>query len=828
MKTRILHSIILFFLILGSPLLGQDKIFPETQLSPVESGQSNLLGTVTDKNGIPLEGVYIHNISNKKIAHTDHHGNFLIHANPLDEIEFKFDGFQSIIHLVTAIDIQNKLKIALPGQINDISEIRIINKRMEHFDVGTLPPIRGVQITTGTNAVIELENSSGAKSTANPREMFAKIPGLNIWESDGAGIQIGIGGRGLSPNRAANFNTRQNGYDISADALGYPESYYTPPFEALKSIEITRGSASLQFGTQFGGLLNFIIREAPTTTPLEITSRTTIGKYGYFGTFNRIAGTENKLSYQVYHQYKSGNGYRANSNFNQTQLFGQLAYYFTENIRLKLEFTHMDYLAQQAGGLSDFQFNEDDRQSVRERNWFQVNWNMAALHFDYEISRTSHFNLRAFGMQSSRESLGFLGKITQADPGGNREMIQGLFQNGGVEARYLKKYNLTSSDSKRRVRGAFLIGSRAYQGFTTNNQGTATAGSDANFKFQNPDDLEGSSFQFPSQNLAAFIENILFVGKKLWFNCGVRYEYISSSSTGFYKKYSIHPMNFDTLGVYKIQDQNTVLRKVPLVGLGASYKLKTQSSVYVNFTQNYRAINFTDIRVNNPNIVVDTLIKDEHGYTGEIGFRGMEKKYFIYDIAGFYVYYGDKIGLAPKPGTTYKERTNIGDAVNIGIELFTEFDFLLALKDSTKHNLSMFVNFAYIHTEYIRSKEPNYIHKKVEYVSPIILKSGLKWKYKGWMTQIQASYNSAQFSDASNAIEPSGDAVIGLVPSYLILDFSSRYQINDFIQLETGVNNLTNQKYFTRRATAYPGPGILPSDGINIYLTAQFKIRVKK
>ena len=38
-------------------------------------------------------------------------------------------------------------------------------------------------------------------------------------------------------------------------ALGYPESYYTPPFEALKSIEIIRGSAALQFGTQFGGLL---------------------------------------------------------------------------------------------------------------------------------------------------------------------------------------------------------------------------------------------------------------------------------------------------------------------------------------------------------------------------------------------------------------------------------------------------------------------------------------------------------------------------------------------------------------------------------------------
>lgn len=109
---------------------------------------------------------------------------------------------------------------------------------MADFNVGFMPPIKGVRLNTGTNSIIELENLSGAKSTGNAREMYAKVPGLNIWENDGAGIQIGIGGRGSSPKRTANFNTRQNGYDISADALGYPESYYTPPIEALKALRL--------------------------------------------------------------------------------------------------------------------------------------------------------------------------------------------------------------------------------------------------------------------------------------------------------------------------------------------------------------------------------------------------------------------------------------------------------------------------------------------------------------------------------------------------------------------------------------------------------------
>ena len=42
-------------------------------------------------------------------------------------------------------------------------------------------------------------------------------------------------------------------------------------------------------------------------------------------------------------------------------------------------------------------------------------------------------------------------------------------------------------------------------------------------------------------------------------------------------------------------------------------------------------------------------------------------------------------------------------------------------------------------------------------------------------------------------------------------------------KLEAGVNNLLNEKYFTRRATGYPGPGIIPSSPRNWYLTLQMK-----
>ena len=67
-----------------------------------------------------------------------------------------------------------------------------------------------------------------------------------------------------------------------------------------------------------------------------------------------------------------------------------------DKLYLCFEFTHMDYLAQQAGGLTDRMFEEDPRQSVRERNWFGIEWNIPALILDYRITDKTKLNLENF------------------------------------------------------------------------------------------------------------------------------------------------------------------------------------------------------------------------------------------------------------------------------------------------------------------------------------------------------------------------------------------------------------------------------------------------
>ena len=65
--------------------------------------------------------------------------------------------------------------------------------------------------------------------------------------------------------------------------------------------------------------------------------------------------------------------------------------------------------------------------------------------------------------------------------------------------------------------------------------------------------------------------------------------------------------------------------------------------------------------------------------------------------------------------------------------------------------------------------------------------------------------------------------VIGEIPAYSLADLSISYKLNN-LKLETGVNNLFDEKYFTRRATGYPGPGIIPSSPKNVYITLEMKL----
>ena len=736
---------------------------------------------------------------------------------------FIAEGY-SVVEKEIDLSKVNKFNLVLPRQVEELNEVILSARKKEVFALKRMRDFENTAIYAGKKTeVIIIEQSMANLAANNARQIFNQIPGLNIYQNDDAGLQLHIGGRGLDPNRTSNFNTRQNGYDISADVLGYPESYYTPPAEAIEEIQIIRGAASLQYGTQFGGLVNFKLKDASTYRPITGVIRNTIGTNSLYTNFTQLSGRLDKWRYIGHVNIKKGNGFRPNSEFNSSNVFAKISYDFSEKTILSAEVTYLDYLAQQAGGLTDDLFNENPYQSNRERNWFGLYWFLYNIKFEHALSDNSNISVNFFGLNAQRNAIGFRSnRVSQIDPYEERDLIKGDFNNFGIEARWLKKYILGNK------KAVFLLGGKYYSAKNTSAQGPGSASNEADFSFYNeeyPSYSKQSNYTYPNENISIFSENIFYINKRMSVTPGLRYENILTATEGNYQR-----INSDAAGnVILNETLNSIesrRRSFILLGLGLSYKASQPLEYYSNISQNYRSVTFADISIINPAFSINPNITDEKGYTIDLGIRGKIKKMMSFDLNFFHLSYQNRIGFiqkAFKDGSVKSERGNVGDANLSGLESLIDLNigelFKMNLK---KYSLNSFINYSFIETKYSNSDIQGIKGKKVEFVPKDNLKFGLRYGYKNLTLNMQFSYVSEQFTDSSNAVEGNLSGVIGVIPAYKLVDLSGAFKLNKF-KLEFGVNNTLNEAYFTRRATGYPGPGIIPSPGRNFYLSTQYK-----
>lgn len=779
--------------------------------------QVNITGKVKNKDGLPLQASIYWNDS---IIMSDRAGSFLINNVGTGSYIFSIShtGFATQQQTVNVADKDLFINVVLTTKVNELEKVTV-RSLANDFGFTRLRNVDGFSIFAGKKTeVILTENLTANLATNNPRQVYNKVAGLNIYENDGAGLQLSVGARGLDPNRSANFNVRQNGYDIAADALGYPESYYTPPLESLRRIQIVRGAASLQYGTQFGGLLNFEMKQPGAVEGTEIVSRNTVGSFGYFSTFNSINTQKGKWATYAFIQYKRGNGFRPNSQFEAKTVYADVHYNYAENSHIGFEVTHMDYLAQQPGGLTDAMFKENPRQSNRSRNWFSVDWNLLDIEWEHRLNSSTRFNIRSFALIANRQSLGFRpARPSSPDNGKERDMINGDFRNVGSEARIIHNYKLANHNN------VLLVGGRLYRGYNHSMQGYGNArGSGAEFGFP-VDSLIQSDYHFPNHNASLFAENIFYLGRNWSITPGLRFEYIRTLADGYYRS-TERDLAGDIINNKAVAEKRINPRRFLLFGLGISHKPKEYFELYANVSQNYRSVTFNDIRITNPTLVVDPKIRDERGYSADLGLRGNLRNVFNYDVSLFSMLYGQRIGEIWKENSLIKNRTNIGKALIAGIEAYMEMSLLkVDKKEKPSMNWSVFTNTAFIHSRYLQSPYSNVKGKEVEFIPTLNLKIGSQFRFKTFKTSLQYSYLSSQFTDAENSIQSDPTATVGIIPAYGVVDWSVSYE-RKWLKLEGSINNVTNRMYATRRASGYPGPGLLTADGRGFFLTAGIKL----
>ncbi|MDQ6888282.1 MAG: TonB-dependent receptor [Gemmatimonadota bacterium] len=694
--------------------------------------------------------------------------------------------------------------------VTELATVVVMAARPLHV-IGHMPDVEGGVIYSGKKTEVLLMDSLRANVARDvERQILGRVPGAHFSETAGAGFPSnGVGFRGLDPTQSVEVNTRQNGVNIAADVYGYPETYYTPPADALERIEVVRGAGSLAFGPQFGGVVNYVTRHGIANTRPTITTAQTSGSFGFLDSFNALSGGTSAWTYYGFAHFRREDGWRPNSDYRQAAGYASGSYRASDRLTVRAELTVYRNRIHMGGGLSDEEFTRDPSQSFRARNWLASPWNIAAVRALYDVAANVRLETTLSFLSSDRHLIwrnedGGAAAPDAIDPATGRyvprEVERETFQNGTLESRLRVAHGLFGRPS------TLATGVRLLTGRMQRFEG-GPGSTNADFDMSLVGGTWERSLRFRSQSAAVFAEELVHVTDRLSVTPGVRFEYLRSTAAGYTDVDSIFaPRTF----------------AYPLLGVGTEYALSGATALYANISEAYRPILYAALTPFGSITRVDRALRTARGYNADFGWRGTAAHAIKFDLGAFYLGYHDRIGTRTvrdsSGGGEFSERSNIGNSVHRGIEAYVELDpFALAGgEEFTRRlgSLDLFTSFACVDARYVSGQ---YEGNRVEQAPRVVDRTGLTYTRGAVAMTVQASFTSASFGDANNTLRPTEDETAGLVPAYTVLDWSARVRVAPRLTLSGGVNNLANARYFTKRTGEYPGPGILPGIARSVY-----------
>ncbi|MGZ5136164.1 MAG: TonB-dependent receptor domain-containing protein, partial [Flavitalea sp.] len=345
--------------------------------------------------------------------------------------------------------------------------------------------------------------------------------------------------------------------------------------------------------------------------------------------------------------------------------------------------------------------------------------------------------------------------------------------------------------------------------------GKGTTGTDYDLSLVDP--VWGRDVHLKTSNVAWFVENKFQLLRNLFLNAGAR---IESGRTDMSGKITYYPDNTIPL---------SIKHHFPLFGINVSYDFTENMEFYGGWSQAFHPMLFKDLIPSSIYEKVDPAIEDARGYNAEAGFRG-NYKFLRWDVSGFLLKYNKRFGTLAETdnsGNFYTYRTNIGNSITKGAEIFLQADLSL----NKKTGLSVFTSTALINARYkkaiVKSGNTNIDIQgnKVESAPDIVTRNGATLRFTKLSLSALYSYTSKTFADPLNTVEPPvTTGAVGIVPSYGLLDVNLSIRVSKYLEVKMNISNITDKQYFTKRPTFYPGPGIWPSDGRSLMVSIEIHL----
>lgn len=768
-------------------------------------------GRIIDAQNQPLKGAAIIWKGSQNGVESNAEGRFEI-AFPANQSE-KVLQVNLLGYAPQEIEVKSDLyvEVALvPSSVN-LEAFTIRELSQKNSAIERLPEVVGTYIASGKkNEVISIADMDANLADKTGRQLFAKVPGVFVYDMDGSGNQINIATRGLDPHRSWEYNVRLNGVVTNSDMYGYPASHYSAPMESIERVELVRGTAALQYGAMFGGMINYVTKTADTTRKISYEGQINYGSFNTRGMYHALGGKVGKLSYYTYAFERGSDGYRDNSKIHSSAQYLSLRYDFSRNLNVKAELAHSYYRYQLPGPLSDAMFYDNPRQSTRARNYYSPDIWVPSIQLDWKLGARTHLNVVSSGIWGGRSVLTFVGFADKPDvinpqtgQYANRNVDIDHFNSFTTELRF--KHQFSTGD----VEHTLVAGARYINNDMNRQQlGKGTTASDYDLSLVGP---YGRDVWYHTDNVALFAEHLLQLTPRLSVSGGFRVESGATDMVG-YLSY-LDPA----------KTPNKIAHHFPLFGASAQYKLSNFATLYGGISQAYRPIIFADVIPANALEKVDSNLLDNKGYNAELGIRGKWRNRVHFDVSVFELAYNNRMGntIIQENGQSIVFKTNVGNVRTRGVEFYTEVNLL----ETKNARISVFTSTSYFDSRYVQGsvvvagKNTEIAGNRVETTPQWMTRNGLQGRYRGFSAALQYSWVDFSYSDPENTVTPTANGTKGIVPAYGLFDFNATYRLNQHFSLKASVSNFTDTQYFTKRPTIHPGPGVWPSDGRSFMTT---------
>ena len=658
-----------------------------------------------------------------------------------------------------------------------------------------------IENIAGSAHFIDKENLDNHNYT-DVNSVLKQVPGVNIQQEDGFGNRPNIGFRGGRVDRSSDITLMEDGILISPAPYSAPSAYYFPRISRMESVEVRKGSSTIEFGPRTtSGALNLISSSTPDKAIFEA-----MAGYGSFDTETAKIRQGNKINNFSYvidmgHEKSKGfktidiaggeTGYSIQDVMGKFKLTSDDDAEIYQSIELKLGYTKEDsdetYL-----GLTDTDFNNDPNR----RYAASQHDNMTAQHKQYQLRHFVDFN--SFDVTTT------------------------LYRNEFARNWYKLNSNVTDNSDQTglKVRAnnrdyfsqgiQSIVGTEIQTGELDHKlKFSARFHQDEESRFQRDDTYALSNGFMNLTNYgvdgAAGNRKVSAEAVALYVSDDIKYKNLTVTPGLRYEQIRLERNDINSPSGNNI---NHVHAYVP--GLGAVYKFNDNYSSFASVHKGF-----------SPPTPGKQDVKNEESTNYELGLRHKTANSRS-EIVGFFNNYSNLIAecnVSAGCTGTDGDQFNGGQVDVKGVELSTTYDIAKRL-NMHKYKVPITLNYTYTDARFKSSFTSGFSEwedvnagDQMPYVAKNQLFASIGLVSPKWELHFNAKYIDKMRAVAGSGKTPNDEAI----GQNLIFDFSSEFEIIERLRLFVNVENLTDEQYRVSRRplnSSRPGKPLAIMSGI--------------